>query len=66
MKTTVNGEERALVEGATVASLLRESGLASEVVAIAVNRSVVPRATFEERALAEGDAIEIIRAVAGG
>ncbi|MEO6991045.1 MAG: sulfur carrier protein ThiS [Candidatus Baltobacteraceae bacterium] len=66
MKTTVNGEERALAEGATVASLLRESGLASEVVAIAVNRSVVPRATFEERALAEGDAIEIIRAVAGG
>jgi len=35
-------------------------------VAVAVNARVVRGATFAERALEDGDVVEIIRAVAGG
>ena len=66
MKVTIHDEERAVAEGTTLASLLRELGVQPENVAVAVNHAVVPRQGFEQRALAEGDAIEIIRAVAGG
>jgi len=66
MKATVNGQERAVVKGTTLAGLLRELGLAPESVAVAVNHAVIPRGTFERHALTDGDAVEIIRAVAGG
>jgi sulfur carrier protein len=62
----VNGEERELRAGSTVAELVRELGLAGRRVAVAVNRSVVPRAAFEARRLAAGDRIEILEAVGGG
>jgi sulfur carrier protein len=63
---TVNGERRELVDGTTVARLLSELGVASAGIAVAVNERVVRRGAFESHALCEGDAVEIIRAVAGG
>jgi sulfur carrier protein len=62
----VNGEEREVRAGATVAELLGELGLAGRRVAVAVNRSVVPRAALASRTIAPGDRIEILEAVGGG
>jgi sulfur carrier protein len=62
----VNGDERFVRAGATLAELLGELGLAGRRVAVAVNREVVPRAARESRAIAEGDRIEILEAVGGG
>ncbi len=67
MNVAVNGRPRELAPGLTLAELLAELGLAAPAgVAVAVNARVVTRAAFASHALADGDEIEIIRAVAGG
>ena len=63
----VNGERRELADGTTVEALLRELGIVERNgIAVAVNEEVVPGATFDRSALRDGDAVEIIRAAAGG
>jgi sulfur carrier protein len=62
----VNGDERAVRRGATVAELLGQLGLAGRRLAVAVNRDVVPRSGYAARRLAAGDRIEILEAVGGG
>jgi thiamine biosynthesis protein ThiS len=62
----VNGEPRAFRPGSTVAELLRELGLGGRRVAVALNRAVVPRASYESRTIAPGDRVEILEAVGGG
>ena len=66
MKATVNGEERELASGATLASLLAELGMPAGGIAVAKNECVVRRADYASHVLADGDRIEIIKAVAGG
>jgi sulfur carrier protein len=66
VKATVNGVEREFSEGMTVADLLRDLGAPDDGLAVAVNERVVRRGAHADVTLAEGDAVEIIRAVAGG
>jgi sulfur carrier protein len=66
VNATINGERRTLADGITVEELLRDLAVPATGIAIAVNACVVRRSAFASRALAEGDAVEIIRAVAGG
>ena len=65
-RSTVNGEPHEIAPGTTLAVLLSQLGVPSDGVAVAVNERVVPRARFAEHVLGAGDAVEIIRAVAGG
>jgi thiamine biosynthesis protein ThiS len=62
----VNGDPLRVQPGASVSSLLAELGLAGRRVAVAVNREIVPRGTYDRRGLAEGDRVEILEAVGGG
>ena len=66
MIATVNGEKRELPDGTTVARLLDLLGAPHAGIAVARNDRVVRRADYEAHALADGDTIEIIKAVAGG
>lgn len=66
MNATINGEPKSFATGTTLAELLREIGIAENGVAVAVNERVVRRGAFAAHALRDGDAVEIIRAVAGG
>ncbi len=66
MKATINGETRELPDGITVAALLEDVGAPRSGIAVARNERVVRRAEYETQQLADGDTIEIIRAVAGG
>jgi thiamine biosynthesis protein ThiS len=66
VKATVNGDVRELPDGLTVGALLESIGAARTGVAVARNESVVPRARYDLDRIADGDRIEIIRAVAGG
>ena len=66
MRLIVNGTERDVAEGATVASLLEALAVRRDGTAVALNDDVVPRAQHAERALRDGDRLEIIVAVAGG
>ena len=66
MKALVNGEERELPDGTTVAGLLARLGGLDAGIAVARNDVVVRRSEFAQRTLEDGDRIEIIRADAGG
>jgi sulfur carrier protein len=66
MQITVNGETSELPEGLTVAELLERTGLADQRIALERNREIVPRSEFEHTRLAEGDRVEIVRAIGGG
>ena len=62
----VNGEERTVAAGASIAAMLRELGIDPAKVAVERNLEVVPRSTFGEVAVSEGDAFEIVHFVGGG
>ncbi len=66
LSVLVNGEPRSVPAGATVAALLGLLGVHGRRLAVAVNRSVVPRSRYDRVALAAGDRIEILEAVGGG
>lgn len=62
----LNGEERELAEGTTVASLLEELGLKPELLAVERNRDIVPKEAYEDTLLKEGDDVEVVSFVGGG
>ncbi len=66
MKATINGESHELPDGITVAALLEDLGTPRSGIAVARNERVVRRAEYETQQIADGDTIEIIKAVAGG
>lgn len=66
MRIQVNGEPREILDGTTVADLVRELGLEGRPVAIEVNRRVVPKTEHGARRIAEGDRIEVVHFVGGG
>jgi sulfur carrier protein len=67
MRLTVNGRE--LVEagdGLSVAALVERLTEVRRGVAVAVNGTVVPRSTWDQARLADGDAVEVLTAAQGG
>ncbi|ONI78782.1 thiamine biosynthesis protein ThiS [Actinosynnema sp. ALI-1.44] len=66
MKARVNGVERELAEGATVADVLRMLDVPRNGVAVAVNGEVVPRARHLATVIGDGADIEVLTAVQGG
>ena len=66
VQLTVNGERRAVPAECTLRGLLQLLDLEGRRIAVAVNRSVVPRSAFASHRLAAGDRIEILEAVGGG
>lgn len=66
VRVAVNGEERELDPGTTVTDLLQETMASADQVAVAINGDVVPRAKWDEAALAAGDRVEIVTAIQGG
>ncbi|WP_303808918.1 sulfur carrier protein ThiS [Sandarakinorhabdus limnophila] len=63
---TLNGDPRRVAAGSSVADLLASLDLPAEKVAVERNLAIVPRSTFAEVVLAEGDALEIVHFVGGG
>ena len=66
LRLTVNGEQRTAEPGTTVAGLLRAMGVDPARVAVERNRDVVPRATWAQAGLADGDKIEVVAFIGGG
>jgi len=66
VRITVNGEDRSLGHGSSVADLLASLGLETRKVAVERNGEIVPRSTHAAARLAEGDRLEIIAFVGGG
>jgi thiamine biosynthesis protein ThiS len=66
MHVTINGAEKDVPDGLTVKELVNHLGLDAGPVAVEINREIVPRAEHATRAVAGGDAIEIVHFVGGG
>ena len=66
LRLTVNGELRKADPGTTVAALLKTMGIDPARVAVERNRDVIPRATWGEAGLSDGDKIEIVAFIGGG
>ncbi|TVP56299.1 MAG: sulfur carrier protein ThiS [Gemmatimonadales bacterium] len=66
MTLVVNGDERELPQGLTVAGLLEALELVPGTVVVERNREIVPREAHAEVTLAEGDQLELVHFVGGG
>ncbi len=66
MKIQVNAQPRQVPEGSTIADLLAEMRLEPRLVAVEVNKMVVPRAQHAQHVLHEEDRLEIVTLVGGG
>ena len=66
MEILLNGEAHTVADGTTVQALLEQAGQAGRKVAVEINLAVVPRSGHASHVLAEGDRVEIIRAIGGG
>jgi thiazole synthase len=65
LSITVNGEPRR-THAATIADLVRELSLDPVKVAVEHNGAIAPRSELTERAMADGDVLEIVHFVGGG
>ena len=66
MQITVNGEARAIEPGTPLPALIDSLHLGGRRLAVELNGAIVPRGTWAETALREGDRLEIVHAIGGG
>ena len=67
MHLIINGQDYDdLPDELTVAQLLEYLQLPAKKVAIECNLDIIPKSTFDERALNDGDRLEIIHFIGGG
>ena len=66
MKIRINGEEREIADGLSVARLLEELQMRPGRVVVELNRNIVSREAHGSTELTEGDALEIVHFVGGG
>jgi len=66
MVVRVNGDDVEVPDGATLPDLLEQLGLTKRLIVVERNGEPVPRADVATTTLADGDRLELVRAVAGG
>jgi sulfur carrier protein len=66
MTVTVNGQRWELPIGVTLAEMLARFGAPAHGVAVAVDGTVVPRASWPRILLQDGAAVDVVTAVQGG
>jgi sulfur carrier protein len=66
MVVVANGDEVEVEDGASVADLLEQLGLGRRLIVVERNGEAVPRRELATTPLADGDRLELVRAVAGG
>ena len=66
MRLTVNGDARDVPDGTTVVGLLELLGLPPRSVVVEQNGTALLASEVPSATLADGDVLELVRAVAGG
>lgn len=66
VKIKVNGEEKDILDGLSIAALLEQFQIRPARVVVEYNRNIVSREAYAATMLAEGDALEIVHFVGGG
>jgi len=66
LSVSVNGEHRRVPGGISIVEMLNELGLDPGRVAVERNLGVVPRSSFRDICVEDGDSFEIVHFVGGG
>ena len=66
MKIFLNGQSQTIPENSTAEMLLESLGMQSKRLAVEVNLGIVPRSSFAQYKLQDGDRVEIVQAIGGG
>lgn len=66
LQITLNGEPRSFAAGLAVSDLVQQLGLDIRKVAVERNLAIVPRATYADTPILDGDRIEIVGFIGGG
>ena len=66
MQIRLNGKERDVRDDITVADILAEMNIHPERVAVLVNQEIVKKPSYASAILQDGDAVEVLTAMAGG
>ena len=66
LRVEVNGKDREVTDGRTVAGLLEDLDLDGRLVVVELNRQIIRRTEIEAVALRDGDRVEIVHFVGGG
>lgn len=66
MIAQVNGQDLELKKAITARELIEQLGYGDQRIALEVNENIIPKSRHAEHQLADGDKIEIIKAVGGG
>ena len=66
MLVEINGENREILAGETISSLLKSLAIEPERVAVELDRKIVKRAQWDETLLRDGAQLEIVQFVGGG
>jgi thiamine biosynthesis protein ThiS len=66
IRVTVNGEEREVRRGLTVASFLESIGLQPGLVVVERNREILDRSRYAAVEIGDGDILELVHFVGGG
>ncbi len=66
MQIVLNGNDHILPSEMTLAVLIDSLEIDRRLVAVAHNGEVIPRDTYEQVTVREGDTIEVVRMVGGG
>jgi thiamine biosynthesis protein ThiS len=66
MRLHINGDEKQLADGLSLADLITQLGMKPDRLAVELNREIVARAQWTETLLHDGDKLEIVHFVGGG
>jgi thiazole synthase len=66
IRVTVNGEEREVRRGQTVAGFLESLGLHPGLVVVERNREILDRSRYAAVEVSDGDTLELVHFVGGG
>ncbi len=66
MYISLNGEKKLLESQISVAGLVENLGLDTRKIAVEVNLEIIPKSTYPEKTIKEGDNVEIVHFIAGG
>ena len=66
MKLQINGDQRELPDGLSLAALVEHLGMKPDRVAVELNLEIVPRTNWQNIQLKSGDKLEIVHFVGGG
>ncbi len=66
MRLLINGEEKDFSGVTTLISLVEQLGLKADRLAVELNLDIVPRSSWSETTLKDGDKLEIVHFVGGG